>query len=181
MKSKSAWTPSQAISVRLAGLAVVVAASLAALLPAAAAATTRTAISFSNTRHVVSVKGGRGNTFYTVSSGTSVASGAITGSFALVDRATVHQTPPKKNGHFGTISINSVLTGDDGTIRIHIHGKFVSTNPDGTETVRGHWTILGGTGSYTDLRGNGTDDTTIKTATETTTDTFTGFAFHPGS
>ena len=181
MKSKSAWTPSQAVSAPLAGLAVVVAASLAAPLPAAAAATTRTAISFNNTRQVVSVKPGRGGTFYTVSSGASVASGAITGSFALVDRATVHQTPPKKNGHFGTISITSLLTGVNGTITIHLHGTFVSTNPNGTETIQGNWRIVGGTGSYTNLRGNGTDDTTIKTAAETTTDTLTGFAFHPGS
>jgi hypothetical protein len=181
MKPKSARTPSQAISVRLAGFAVVVAASLAALLPAAAAATTRTAISFNNTRHVVSGRDGRGNTFYTVSSGTSVASGAITGSFALVDSSTVRQTSPKKNGHFGTIRINSLLTGDHGTIRIHMHGQFVSSNPNGTETIRGHWTIVGGTGRYTDLLGNGTDDTTIKTATETITDTFTGFAYQPGS
>ena len=67
MKPKTKWAPSQAISVRLAGLAVVVAASLVALLPAAAAARTRTAISFSNTRQVVSVTPGPGTTFYTVS------------------------------------------------------------------------------------------------------------------
>ena len=96
MKPKTKWAPSQAISVRLAGLAVVVAASLVALLPAAAAARTRTAISFSNTRQVVSVTPGPGTTFYTVSTGSSIASGAITGGFALVDRSAVHQTSPRK-------------------------------------------------------------------------------------
>jgi hypothetical protein len=181
MKPKTKWAPSQAISVRLAGLAVVVAASLVALLPAAAAARTRTAISFSNNRQVVSVTPGPGTTFYTVSTGSSIASGAITGGFALVDRSAVHQTSPQKDGHFGTIRINSVLTGNNGTIRINLHGQFVSANPDGTETVLGRWTIVGGTGSYTDLHGTGTDDTTIDTNTETITDTFTGFAFYPGS
>jgi hypothetical protein len=180
MKSKTACGPSQAISVRLAAWAVVVAASLAALLPAAAAATTRTAISFSNTRQVVSVTPGPGTTFYTISTGTSIASGAITGSFALVDHAAVHQTPPQKNGHFGTIRIDSVLTGNNGTITIHLHGEFVSANPDGTETILGHWRIVGGTGSYANLHGSGTDDTTIDTTTETTTDTLTGFAFYLG-
>jgi hypothetical protein len=181
MKSKTKWAPSQAISIRLAGLAVVVAASLVSLLPAAAAATTRTAVSFSNTRQVVSVTPGPGTTFYTVSTGTSIASGAISGSFALVDLSAVHQTSPQKNGHFGTIRINSVLTGHGGTIRIHLHGQFISANPDGTETIHGHWTITGGTGSYTDLHGTGTDDTTINTNTETITDTLTGFAFYPSS
>jgi hypothetical protein len=181
MKSKTACAPTQGISVRLAGLAVVVAASLVALLPPAAAATTRTAISFSNTRQVVSVTPGPGTTFYTVSTGTSIASGAITGSFALVDHSAVHQTPPQKNGHFGTIRINSALTGNNGTIRIHLHGQFVSANPDGTETILGRWTIVGGTGNYTDLHGTGTDDTTIDTNTETITDTLTGFGFYPRS
>jgi hypothetical protein len=181
MKSKTAWAPSQAISLRLAGLAVVAAASLAALLPAAAAARTPTAISFSNTRQVVSVTPGPGTTFYTVSTGTSIARGAITGSFALVDQSAVHQTSPQEDGHFGTIRINSVLTGHDGAIRIHLHGQFVSANPDGTETVLGRWTIVGGTGSYADLHGTGTDDTTIDTTTETITDTLIGSVFYPGN
>jgi hypothetical protein len=181
MKSKTAWTPSQAIRVRLAGLAVVAAASLVALLPAAAAATTPTAVSFSNTRQVVSVTPGPGTTFYTVSTRTSIASGPITGSFALVDQSAVHQTSPQNDGHFGTIHINSLLTSDTGTISIDIQGQFVSASPDGTETVQGHWTIAGGTGSYTGLHGTGTDDTTIDPATETITDTLTGFAFYPNN
>ena len=180
MKSKTAWAPSQAISVRLAGLAVVVAASLVALLPAGAAATTPTAITFSNTRQVISATPGPGNQFQTVSTGTSVASGAINDSFTLVDQAAVAQHGPKDT-HFGTIHINSLLTSAAGTISIDIQGQFVSANPDGTETVQGHWTIVGGTGSYTDLHGTGTDDTTIDTTTETITDTLTGFVFYPGS
>jgi hypothetical protein len=181
MKSSTARAPSQAISVHLAGVAVVVAASVAALLPATAAAMAPTAVSFSNTRQVVSATNGPGNQFQTVSTGTSVASGAITGSFALVDQAAVAQHNSPHNTHFGTIHINSLLTGDTGTISIDIQGQFVSANPDGTETIQGHWTIVGGTGSYTGLHGTGNDDTTIDPATETITDTLTGFAFYPGN
>jgi hypothetical protein len=149
------------------------------MLPAAATATTPTAITFSNARQVVSVTPGPGNQFQTVSTGMSVASGAITGSFTLVDQAAVAQHNSPNNTHFGTIHINSLLTGANGTISINIQGQFVSANPDGTETVQGHWTIAGGTGSYANLHGTGTDDTTIDPTTETITDTLTGFAFYP--
>ena len=164
------------ISILLAGLAVLAAASSLALLPAAAAATTPTAVAFSNTRHVVSVTCCSGAAFHTVSDGTSVASGAISGSFELVDQSAVVQQSPQST-HYGTIHIDSVLTGDSGTITMGIQAQFVSANPDGTETLNGHWTIIAGTGSYTNLHGNGTFDATIYPATETITDTLTGFAF----
>lgn len=175
MKSKTAWAPKRGTSVLLAGLALLAAASLC-LLPTAAAAATPTAITFRNTRQTVSVRGGPGNSFWTVSEGTSVASGAITGSFGLTDIALVHQHPPTKDGHFGTIHIDSLLTGKHGTIIMDIRGQFVSRKPNGTETVKGHWTIIGATGSYANLHATGSDDTTIDTTNETITDTLTGFA-----
>ncbi len=170
-----------AISVLFAGLAAVAAANLLALLPAAAAATTPTAVSFSDTRHVVSVTPGPGNGFHTVSDGTLIASGAISGSFDLVDQAAVVQEGGSpKSTHYGTIHIDSLLTGDSGTITMDIQAQFVSST-DTTETLHGHWTIITDTGSYTNLHGNGTFDATIDTTTETITDTLTGFAFYPGS
>jgi hypothetical protein len=155
------------VSALLPALVVAGAAAVLALPPAAAAATTPAAVSFSDSEHSISGTPGPGYTFDVVAEGTTVASGAVSGSFALVDHTQI------SGG--GTIDVDRTLSADSGTITIEIAARFVSATAT-TLMVQGDWTIVTGTGSYSQLHGSGSYSATVQEATHTITGTLSGFA-----
>ncbi len=172
------------------GLPVAIATVMAAvgvgLAPAVAVAGTPAAVTFDNTVQVVSFTPGPGCfavfqgpglgcPIEALSEGTSVANGAVSGSFTVVENGQLEVGP--------TISLTEILTGDGGTITIGEQARFVGGTAT-TETVQGYWTIVTGSGSYADLHGSGTADATVNfgTSPHTISETLAGFAvFGAGS
>jgi hypothetical protein len=164
-------------SVLLLTLATAVVGAAVALLPAAAAATTPAAVTFSAGETVVSASpkspGLGPDAFYVTAEGTAVATGAVSGSFTEVDNTQLTNGP----------NLYAVQTLSDGsaTITIDVAARFVSGTTT-TESVLGDWSIVAGTGSYTDLHGSGTYAGTVCTACHphAIEATLTGFAFYDG-
>jgi hypothetical protein len=171
--------------IRVLPLAVAVAAVMA-LLPGAAVAGTPAPVTFGNSVHVVSFTPGPGCfavfqgpglgcPIEVLSEGTGAASGAVHGSFTIVENGQLQVGP--------TINLTEVLTGEGGTITIGVEARFVGGTAT-TETVQGYWTLVTGSGSYADLHGTGTYDATVSFAANphTISETLTGSAaFGAGS
>jgi hypothetical protein len=86
--------------------------------------------------------------------GTFSISGAITDGGALTGDYRFAGLAHLKTGSPNAIDADQTLAGEQGTISIAIvglYGPFV----DGVTTGEGRWVIVGGTGVYEDLRGEG--------------------------
>jgi hypothetical protein len=87
--------------------------------------------------------------------GTFSISGAITDGGALTGDYRFAGLGRLKTGSPNAIDADQTLAGEEGTISIAIvglYGPFV----DGVTTGKGRWVIVGGTGAYEDLHGEGT-------------------------
>ena len=138
----------------------------------ALAASTPGSVTFADDQYGVSGAPGPGHTFDVVAAGTSTATGAINGTFDVVDEAVITG--------LGELHVDRVL--DDGagnTVTIDIEARFVASTAT-TETVLGHWNITGGTGSYLDVQGSGTYSATVyfTVAPHHIVGTLTGFAVY---
>jgi hypothetical protein len=78
------------------------------------------------------------------------ASGAFTDSGTLADNP---QGPPTRSG---TYHVFRTYTGSEGTFEARADVKIVPTSTPGVFEVTGYWTIISGTGVYSDLHGTGT-------------------------
>jgi hypothetical protein len=148
--------------------ATVVAALVAGLLPASTAATPPAPVTFIDNEAVAAEPFGPGFTGAGTSVGTSTASGAVAGTFALSEQFMFGD---------GTIHIRRTLTAADGMITMSLAARFVGGTAT-TLTVQGYWTITAGNGSYAGLHGNGAYAATVDTTNHTITATLTGFGLY---
>jgi hypothetical protein len=77
------------------------------------------------------------------------ASGAFTDSGTLADT-------PQHFTQTGTYHFLRTYTSSAGTFDTRGDAKITPTSTDGVFAVTGYWTVISGTGSYSDLHGGGT-------------------------
>lgn len=143
-------------------------ASEARVSPAApASATAPHPVQFTDQQHGVSDTAGPDGTFDVVVVGTTVARGALDGTFDVVDHAVAS---PALGGR---IRIDRVLTRGPDTISIELHGSFIDFT-ETTHRVAGRWAISGGTGAYENLAGSGTFSSWVAMATHEISGTLEG-------
>lgn len=125
-------------------------------------------VQFTDQLHGVSDVPGPDDRFHVVTEGTTLARGALDGTFDVVDHAVAS---PELGGH---LHIERVLSRGEDTISIELDGQFTEFS-EATHRVAGRWAITGGTGVYESLAGSGTYSGTVTVGTETTeTETITG-------
>ena len=72
-------------------------------------------------------------------------------------------------GGFGQVHLVRVMTGSLGTITL-VEDVSLALEPDGIQST-GQWAVIGGTGAYADLRGQGTSSAVVVRGVVTETDT----------
>ena len=73
-------------------------------------------------------------------------------------------------GGFGQVHLVRVMTGSLGTITL-VEDVSLTLEPDGGIQSTGQWAVIGGTGAYADLRGQGTSSAVVVRGVVTETDT----------
>jgi len=72
-------------------------------------------------------------------------------------------------GGFGQVHLVRVMTGSLGTITL-VEDVSLALEPDGIQST-GQWAVIGGTGAYADLRGQGTSSAVVVRGVVTETET----------
>ena len=90
--------------------------------------------------------------------GTWSASGGISDSGALTQP--VDFRVGVGAGGFGQVHLVRVMTGSNGTITV-VEDNSLTREPDGSIQSTGQWAVIGGTGAYADLHGQGTSSAVV--------------------
>jgi hypothetical protein len=100
--------------------------------------------------------------------GTWSASGGINDSGTLTEPTNFRVGVGAGGG--GQVHLVRVMTGSKGTITL-VEDVSLTLEPDGTVESTGHWAVIGGTGAYAELHGQGTSSAVVVRGVVTETET----------